>query len=418
MKIAVIGVKGLPPKQGGIEHYCAEVYPRVVAQGHSVDLFARSSYTDCRWFENYDFRGVRVISLPSFDFRGIDAFISSAFGAIASSVSQYDIIHFHALGPSLFTWLPKLTLKQAKIVVTCQGLDWRRAKWGNFSSRLILAGEKAAVRFAHGLIVVSKDLQSYFLQTYGRQTVYIPNAAAHYPESDPNFFYGTSLNLTQGRYILFLGRLVPEKRPDLLIEAFCKLKPPGWKLVLAGGISDTKSYVSQLLDTVANNREIVFAGELRGERLAEIVRGAGLFVLPSDVEGLPLAMLEAMREGISVMASDIPPHQQLLNERRGILFQAGNLDSCVNCLHWAVNHPQELATMASNAQKYVELNYSWEQITAENLKLYRTLLNSSAIKTSEPHSMRMVGLSNLQPTSNAIIVQKPIISERATVSEK
>ena len=416
MKIAVIGVKGLPPKQGGIEHYCAEAYPRMVAQGHSVDLFARSSYTNCGWFQNYEFQGVTVISLPSFDFRGIDAFISSALGAIAASGKQYDIIHFHALGPALFTCLPRL-ITSAKIVVTCQGLDWQRAKWGNFSTRLILAGEKAAVRFADEIIVVSKNLQSYFSQTYGRETVYIPNAAAGYADSDPHFFYGTSLGLTQKRYILFLGRLVPEKRPDLLVKAFSKLKPPGWKLVLAGGISDTKSYVSKLLESIAQNQDIIFAGELLGARLAEIVRGSGLFVLPSDLEGLPLAMLEAMREGIPVMASDIPPHQQLLNQARGILFQAGNLDSCINCLNWAVNHPQELARIAGDAKKYVELNYSWEYITAANLKLYTTLLNSSAtVKTSEAISIPRV--YSIQKTPNAIVEQKTGIPDHATTLEK
>jgi glycosyltransferase involved in cell wall biosynthesis len=398
MKIAVIGVKGLPPQQGGIEHYCAEVYPRMVAQGHSVDLFARSSYINYRWFDSYDFQGVRVITLPGWRLRGVDAFMTSALGAIASSVRKYDIIHFHALGPSLFTWLPRITTN-SKIVVTCQGLDWQRAKWGNFSSRLIMMGEKTAVNFAHGLLVVSEYLQSYFLQTYGRETVYIPNAPANYAQSDPNFVYGNSLGLTQGRYILFLGRLVPEKRPDLLIEAFCRLKPAGWKLVLAGGISDTKSYVSQLLETVAKNREIVFAGELRGERLAEIVRGAGLFVLPSDVEGLPLAMLEAMREGIPVMASDIPPHQQLLSEQRGLLFPQGNLDLCINCLNWAVNHPQELAAMAGDAQKYVELNYSWEHITAENLQVYATLLNSSATIKTSSMAMEKAGIYGHATTS-------------------
>ncbi|WP_414566572.1 MULTISPECIES: glycosyltransferase family 4 protein [unclassified Anabaena] len=418
MKIAVIGVKGLPPKQGGIEHYCAEVYPRMVAQGHSVDLFARSSYTDSRWMKNDDFQGVRVISLPSFDFRGIDAFIGSALGAIAASRRQYDIIHFHALGPSLFTSISKLATS-AKIVVTCQGLDWQRAKWGNFSTRLILAGEKAAVRFADEIVVVSKNLQSYFWQTYGRETVYIPNAAAGYADSDRNFGYGTSLGLTQKRYILFLGRLVPEKRPELLVEAFSKLKPLGWKLVLAGGISDTKSYVSQLLNTIAKNQDIVFAGELSGARLAEIVRGAGLFVLPSDLEGLPLAMLEAMQEGIPVMASDIPPHQQLLNPRRGILFPAGNLDSCIDCLNWAVNHPQELATMAVAAQKYVKLNYSWEYITAENLKLYSTLLNFSAtIKKSEPISVNMAGVGWTDATSSKVVERKASASDYATTLEK
>jgi glycosyltransferase involved in cell wall biosynthesis len=373
MKIAVIGAKGLPPKQGGIEHYCAELYPRMVAQGHSVDLFARSSYTQGSWLESYNYQGVQVISLPSVDFRGVDAFATSALGAIASIAKDYDIVHFHALGPSLFTFLPKI-VNSAKIVVTCHGLDWQRAKWGNFSTRLIQMGEKSAVRDADKIIAVSQALQTYFWKTYGRETVYIPNAPASYGESDPHFSYGKQLGLQQERYILFLGRLVPEKRPDLLVDAFSSLRPSGWKLVLVGGVSDTKSFASNLLEKVANNQDIVFVGELRGSRLWEIVRGAGLFVLPSDLEGLPLSMLEAMQEGIPVLASDILPHQQLINQKRGILFEAGNLASCINSLEWAIHHPQQLAAMAQNSQKYVQMNYSWERITAEHLELYSTVL--------------------------------------------
>ncbi len=392
MKIAVIGAKGLPPKQGGIEHYCAEVYPRMVAKGNSVDLYARSSYTECSWGESYNFQGVQVISLPGLPIRGADAFSTSAIGAMVASLNKYDIVHFHALGPSLFTCLPRIATS-TKVVVTCQGLDWQRAKWGSFSTRVIQMGEKAAARFAHGLIVVSDALQTYFWQTYGRKTIYIPNAPASYGESDPNFGYATQLGLSQDRYILFLGRLVPEKRPDLLVEAFSALKPPGWKLVLAGGVSDTKSFTSQLLEKVANNPDIVFAGELRGSRLWEIVRGAGLFVLPSDLEGLPLAMLEAMGEGIPVLASDIAPHQQLLGGSRGTLFEAGNCDSCIRSLDWAINHPEEIAAMAKNAQRYIHLNYSWEHITNETLKLYTTLLHSSeSVGNSEPTARGLAGV--------------------------
>jgi glycosyltransferase involved in cell wall biosynthesis len=371
MRIAVIGAKGLPPKQGGIEHYCAEVYPRMVARGHSVDLFARSSYTDVPAYHKQDFQGVQVISLPWIGLKGkgIDAFTSSAFGAISAIGTRYDVIHFHALGPALFSWLPRIA-SSGKIVVTCQGLDWQRAKWGKLSSRLLRLGESAAVRYAHGLVVVSEELSSYFLRTYGRQTVYIPNAPASYLESDSNFSYGTSLGLKQGRYLLFLGRLVPEKRPDLLLEAFQALKPAGWKLVFAGGASDTRLYVSKLLNKIAKDSNVVFADELRGSLLAEVVRGAGLFVLPSDVEGLPLAMLEAMREGIPVLASNIPPHQQLVGEKRGVLFQAGDLNSCVQQLDWAIHHSQEMRVMADKAQEYVKLNYSWERITTENIRLY------------------------------------------------
>lgn len=179
----------------------------------------------------------------------------------------------------------------------------------------------------------------------------------------------------KGRYIVYVGRLVPEKRPDLLIDAFCEIKPARWKLVFVGGVSDTKSYAANLLKKVAQNRDVVFAGELRGARLSEIVRGAGMFALPSDLEGLPLAMLEAMREGIPVLASDIPPHQQLISMDRGKLFEAGNLDSCIRSLAWAIHHPQALAEMAKNAQRYVQLNYSWDRITSETLSLYESLFS-------------------------------------------
>lgn len=375
MKIAVIGAKGLPPKQGGIEHYCAEVYPRMVAQGHSVDLYARSSYTQLPAYHRQDFKGVQVISVPCPGLRGFDAFLSSALGAISCLSKSYDVVHFHALGPSLFTWLPKIA-SSSKIVVTCQGLDWQRDKWGKASSQLILLGEKAAVRCADKIIVVSKALSSYFQQTYSLDTTCIPNGPASYADSDPDFSYGTSLGLTQNRYIIFLGRLVPEKCPDLLIEAFQKLQPQGWKLVLIGGNSDTTTYTKQLFQAAANNSNILFTGELLGSRLAEIVRGSGLFVLPSIIEGLPLAMLEGMNEGIPVLASNIAPHQQLINKGGGLLFQVRNTESCVQQLAWAIQHPEEMKSMAAKAQMNVHSNYSWSKISAETLKVYESVLGT------------------------------------------
>ncbi len=391
MKIAVIGAKGLPPTQGGVEHYCAEIYPRMVASGNSVDLFARSSYTDSSWLEDYDFEGVKVISLPDVSMRGVDAFITSALGALAATGKKYDIIHFQALGPSFFTGLSRITTK-SKIVVTCHGLDWQRAKWGNFSTSLIKMGEQTAVRYAHSIITVSDALKTYFLQTYGREAVYIPTAPANYVRSDASFAYGSKLGLEREKYILFLGRLVPEKCPDLLVEAFSNLQKSNWKLVLAGGVSNTKTFTAKLLNQVANNRNIVFAGELRGARLAEIVRGAGLFVLPSDVEGLPMAMLEAMREGIPVLASDIPPHKQLIGGGRGRFFQAGSLESCIKELSWATENSTEMRVMAQKAQNYVNSNYSWDHITNETLNLYKSLLNLPPVIEIESTQKGLAGV--------------------------
>ena len=372
MKIAVIGAKGLPAKQGGIEHHCEEIYSRIVGQGHSVDLFARSSYTDDISVHQYDVRGVQVVSLPCLNLKGMDALLSSALGAIASSGTRYDIIHFHAIGPALFSWLPRIA-STAKVVVTCHGLDWQRAKWNKGSSYLLRLGERAAVRFADQLIVVSEELRSYFKETYGRETIYIPNAPSNLGESDPDFSYSSSLGLKQGRYILFLGRLVPEKCPDLLIKAFQAIEASDWKLVLVGGTSDTSEYTSQLVEMVERSKNIVFTGELKGARLAEVIRGSGLFVLPSELEGLPLAMLEAMQEGVPVLASDIPVHKQLVGKERGILFPVGDVKSCVGCLDWAIHHTHELAAMAKNAQEYVQTYYNWDDITTKTLNLYTTV---------------------------------------------
>ena len=369
MKIAVIGVKGLPANQGGIEHYCQALYPKLVERGHTVDLFARSSYIQQPWFSVRRYHGVRVICLPSLSIRGLDALTNSLFAACVATFKGYDVVHFHALGPSLFSFIPRL-LSKATIIATCQGLDWQRGKWGKSSSRIIHLGEKTAAKHAHSIIVVSQALRGYFNRTYGVDSIYVPNGPGAYAESDPQFNFVKSFNLKPERYLLFLGRLVPEKRPELLIQAFHKLERSGWKLVFAGGDSDTTEYIKQLFKLSAGNPNIVFAGELKGSRLAEMVRGAGIFVLPSDLEGLPLAMLEAMREGVPVVASNIPPHQQLIGSDRGVLFTAGEIDSCADALNRAIERPDLLATMARNAQQHVRANYDWDKITSDNLSVY------------------------------------------------
>jgi glycosyltransferase involved in cell wall biosynthesis len=373
MKIAVIGSKGLPPKEGGIEHHCAEIYPRMVAQGHSVDLFARSFYTGSHDSGQFEYKGVRVFPLPCPNVFGLDVMVSSAMASLLLCGKHYDIVHFHALGPALFSWLPYLT-SSAKVIVTCHGLDWQRAKWGKLAKNSILLGERMAVLCAHEIISVSEALQFYFLKTYGRGSTYVPNAPAIYAKSDDSFTWGKSLGLERGRYIVFLGRLVPEKCPELAIRAFQALQPPGWKLVLVGGCT-SPSYRAQLLNLTNNNPNILFTGEITGGKLAEIVRGAGLSILPSNLEGLPMAMLEAMEEGIPIVASDIPPHRQLLGNNRGVLFRTGDLSSCIQKLDWAIDNPYDLKVMAEQAKEHIRLNYNWDRITATLLRLYEGTLN-------------------------------------------
>ncbi|MEO0769062.1 MAG: glycosyltransferase family 4 protein [Cyanobacteria bacterium J06649_4] len=376
MRIAVIGSKGLPPHQGGIEHHCAEIYPRMVGAGHGVDLYARSSYNDTGRVQYY--QGVRVITVPSIKVRGIDALACSGIATLMALRKSYDIIHFHALGPSLFVPLSKF-FSQAKVLTTCHGLDWQRAKWGAFSSRVIKAGEYNAVHHADRMVVVSEALQTYFLQQYGIQTTYIENAPVSYAISDSRFSYGQELGIEHGRYVLFLGRLVPEKRVDLILEAFQRLQKQeqskNWKLVLVGDKSDTGPYSARLLQIADNHPNIIFTGELQGARLAEVVRGAGLFVLPSDLEGLPLALLEAMQEQIPSIVSNIPVHRQMIGDDRGLTFEAGNVEALQDQLAWALSHPQQMDMMAYKAMRYVRSHHNWDHIATKYTSLYESLLD-------------------------------------------
>ena len=384
MRIAVVGSKGLPPRQGGVEHHCAEVYSRLASQGHQVKLFGRSSYSKRRWNAHYWYEKVEVVSLPSIPLRGIDAFVNAGLAAIIASFQQFDIVHFHAAGPAIFSWIPRLLSPTSKVVVTCHGLDWKRAKWGMFSTCLLKLGEWIGVRSAHGIGVVSEELQRYFLAQYHRSTVYIGNAPASYLLSDPDFAFVKSHGLEKGRYILFLGRLVPEKQPDLLIKAFNQLTVTGWKLVFVGGDSDTSVYLTELKalagsGSVRSPSDILFMGELRGSQLAEMVRGAGLFVLPSQLEGLPLALLEAMREKIPVLVSDIPVHRQIIGADRGLWFEEGSVDACSATIAWALQHPEFMQQAAQRAAQYVQENYTWDAIADSWLAFYRRQLGMATV---------------------------------------
>lgn len=393
MKIAVIGAKGLPPRQGGIEHYCAEVFPRIVDQGHSVDLFAQASYTGFEWGDRYSFHGVNIKTMPTLGVNGIDTFFSAAMASVHACRKSYDIVHFHALGPGLFSPISRL-IGRSKIVVTCHGLDWKRAKWGHFSSNVIRLGEKAAVQYAHEIVVVSSDLQKYFQETYRRSTVFISNAPASYSNSDPGFSFIKSLDIQPNQYIVFLGRLVPEKCPDLLIQAFQALQSKNMKLVLVGGNGGTDGFSSKLYELAAQHPNIIFTGELQGSQLSEMMRGARLFVLPSNLEGSPLALLEAMRERIPVLASDIAPHRELLEPDRGLLFERGNCSSLTENLRWSISNPEQMSQMAEKSQQYSNIHHSWGRVSAETLQVYESLYkNPKPLAYSKVYSSNARGLS-------------------------
>jgi glycosyltransferase involved in cell wall biosynthesis len=220
--------------------------------------------------------------------------------------------------------------------------------------------------------VVSKGLKTYFSKKYNIDPLYLPNAPRSYVPSQPEFEYSKVLGLQSKQYILYLGKLTPENRPDLLIKAFQKLQPAGWQLVLAGGVDNSVNYTVELLKMVRRENNIIFTNEIRGCFLTEIVRGAGLLIAAGDSSdlGASSSILEAMREGIPILASDTPAHQELIATNRGLLFESGNLNSLITQLEYALSEPDLLQAMAKQAQMYTTINHGWDRIIYGHLSVY------------------------------------------------
>jgi glycosyltransferase involved in cell wall biosynthesis len=383
MKIAVIGVRGIPTKQGQIERYCQELYPKITIRGHQVDLFAQPQYHDQPWFSIYYYKSIKVIALLSLPGKKLDLFINSALNTIWATFGNYDVIHIHGLTSAWFAWFPQLFC-QSKIIVTCQKLDYQKTQWRKTFHWFLPWIEKIAVNNVDELIVVSKGLKTYFSKKYNIDPLYLPNAPRSYVPSQPEFEYSKVLGLQSKQYILYLGKLTPENRPDLLIKAFQKLQPAGWQLVLAGGVDNSVNYTVELLKMVRRENNIIFTNEIRGCFLTEIVRGAGLLIAARDNSdlGASSSILEAMREGIPILASDTPAHQELIATNRGLLFESGNLNSLITQLEYALSEPDLLQAMAKQAQMYTTINHGWDRIIYGHLSVY--IKATTKVKTQSP----------------------------------
>jgi glycosyltransferase involved in cell wall biosynthesis len=428
MKIAVIGVRGIPAKQGQIERYCQELYPKIAQKEHQVDLFVQPQYHDQPWFSTYYYKNVKIITLLSLPGKKLDLFVNSALNTIWATFGNYDVIHIHGLIAAWFSWFPHL-FSRSKIIVTCQKLDYQKTQWRKTLHWFLPWIERIAVSNADELIVVSRGLKAYFSKKYNITACYIPNAPKTYVSSQPEFEYSQLLELQSKQYILYLGRLVPENKPDLLIKAFQKLQPTGWKLVLAGGVDNSANYTVELLKMVRRENNIIFTNEIRGCFLTEIVQGAGLLIAPGDSSdlGLSSSILEAMREGIPILASNTPAHKELIATNRGLLFESDNLNSLITQLKYALSEPDLLQTMAKQAQMYIAINHNWDRVIYGHLSLYlktatksetQDLLHKSPkswlskVKTQQPKAMQRDLGRGLQARgafkdSNAIRVTAP-----------
>lgn len=353
-----------------MEIVAEELSTRMTKLGHSVTCYNRSGHhvsgAEFDGKAQKEYKGVHLKSVLTVDKKGLAAVTSSIAAAFCSAFSRAEVVHIHAEGPAFMCWLPRLFGK--RVVVTVHGLDWQREKWkSGFGAKYIRTGEKMAVRYAHEIIVLSRNVQKYFQDTYGRTVRYIPNGVTRPEPISPEEI--TKLGLKKDGYILFLGRLVPEKGIHYLVEAFRKIDTDK-KLVIAGGSSDTRDYADRLRQLAAGDERIQFTGFVQGRLLEELYSNAYVYVLPSDVEGMPLSLLEAMSYGNCCLVSSIPECAEVV-ENKAVIFPQGNVDGLRQSLQALCDDPDRVAAYQATAGDYICGKYNWDDVTRKTLELYR-----------------------------------------------
>lgn len=364
MRIAEFGHKHAFTTEGGIEVVVSELTKRFVPE-NQVTIFNRWELDKPK--PQYPcFENIRMIDIPTFSNSKVNAQLSSAIETVQCLFDNYDVIHIHAEGPCVF--IPLLKLAGKKVVVTVHGLDWQRAKWGKLASSYIKLGEEMIGKFADRIIVLNEETKYYFRDCYGRKTTLVPNGVSVYPTN--NIDRIKTFELNRGGYLLYMGRIVPEKRLDLLVEAYEKSETDK-KLVIAGEINE-KTKNETWYKTAIKNKNIVFTGFVEGDFKAQLLSNTALFILPSDLEGMSIALLEALGYGTRVLASDIKENKALLN-KYGNTFKNG--DS--NDLKIKINELSKLPFQRSKKQyNYIKENFSWDVSAKKTLEVLKdTVIN-------------------------------------------
>ncbi|GLY99117.1 glycosyltransferase family 4 protein [Actinoplanes sp. NBRC 103695] len=378
LRIAMVGQKGMPATYGGIERHVEELSARLVALGHEVTVYCRDSY-DAMPMDQY--LGVRLKRTPTLPTKHFDAIAHAATATLAALKDKPDVLHYHGIGPGLVAPLPRY-LSRVRVVQTIHGLDNQRAKWGRLAKAVLGAAHWCSGRVPDVRIAVSRTLAGHYRDRFGTDTRYVPNGVGA-QRSVPAQQITTRFGLTEGGYLLLVGRLVPEKAADLLIRAFRRLPSrPGeasLKLAIVGGSSFSDEYVKVLRAAAGDDPRIVFTGFAYGDLLAELYTNAAGFVQPSRLEGLPLTLLEACAYGLPVVASDIPPHVELLGADAAghRIFRDGDEDDLVAALSRMLAEPRAERLGAHLHGGRLRAEYSWDTAAREIERVYLSLVTRS-----------------------------------------
>ncbi len=373
IKIAMIGQKRVPSREGGVEVVVWELATRLYKMGYNVDCYNRyakhlnkKEYKKKKGKPGFYYDNIRMITIPTFKNGKLNAIVYSVLASIRALFGHYDVIHYHAEGPCLMLWIPKLF--GIRVIATIHGLDWQRAKWGKFASKMLLAGEKMAAKHADEVIVLSKNVQDYFWEKYHRKTHYISNGIMrqqkHAPEEITKLY-----GLKGNDYILTLCRIVPEKGLHYLLEAFKQIDTD-CKVVIAGGFSNAAEYMEQIKKMAAEDDRVILTDFVHDQVLTELCSNAKIFCLPSDVEGMSVSLLEAMSYGNCCLVSDIMENLEVV-EDKAVHFKKSSVPDLKNKIEMLLGDEAMIQRYKDEASDFICRKYNWDRVVGETMKLYR-----------------------------------------------
>lgn len=364
-RIAFIGGRGIGGLYSGIETFYEEVGSRLVARGHEVTVYCRPHFTTARG----TYRGLRIRMMPAPRSKHFETLTHSLLSTLHASVVSYDVVHIHAIGSAVFSWLPRL--RGTKTVVTVHALDWQRPKWNNVARFCLRAAEWMSVRLPTSTTAVSRAVATHLHDAYGRRVHVVPNGVAANPLVSEEAV--RALGLEPGCFVLFVGRLSEEKRCLDLIEAFQRLAPPGLQLVIAGGATYASDYERQLRARAGPT--VQFVGWQPQVTLAALYRYCTLFVLPSSLEGMSVALLEAMVNGAPILVSDIAANLEAGGDTVWS-FRSCEVDDLERHLRHLLASPDALREGGFRARDRAMTEFSWDAVVRRMEGVYNTLYDN------------------------------------------
>jgi glycosyltransferase involved in cell wall biosynthesis len=371
MHIAMIGQKGIPAKQGGVERHVEELGKRLVLNGHIVTVYSRAWYTGIK---ETTYEGINIVYSTSINTKHLDAITATFTSTLHAMYSGVDVIHYHGVGPSLLSWIPRVFTPRIKVVSTFHSIDRKHAKWGWFARTALWMGEWATCHFPHHTIAVSRTIAQYIRDTYSTTATYIPNGVPllEKPKKETAL---KIFGLKKHEYIVAVSRLIPHKGIHYLIAAYKQLQKTHpkitdtYKLAIVGSGYHTEQYEQYLRTMAQGDNNIIMTGAQYGTDLIELLGHATIYIHPSTQEGLPITVLEAMSLGLPALVSDIPEHVDLITDT-DFQFKNMNVSDLAEKIVSTLANDSALAKAGKQNCIIIKKEYIWDNLVDEIISVY------------------------------------------------